>query len=146
MAEAAASFSVLEWQVDALLREWGEWQRREQSPAPAWYPSASVEGRMMSDWGSREKRMRRIYRRGRMTCKQTQSLRVSPQWPAIVAEIDSIIAGMPVVLAKCTKAYYLRRESEIDAAAYLGISRDMVHRRLLSARGYVTAKIGYLFD
>lgn len=169
------SQDVLLARVEALLEEWGEYQRREPAAWVAGYPGSSVEHRMAESWGRLrrpDKRRRWAHARKRRkvdmgkdakgkdvtvsavdmvpdrTDKQTE-VRKTPAvapWPEHIDALERLLARMPARLLKVACVYYIAGMSIRQAAATLKVSKDELGRRLERIRWFVAGQIAALDD
>lgn len=154
-APAPVSQEVLLNRAQALLAEWGAYQRDEPDPAQNLrYPSSSGVARMMADWGRRSgvdrrqpwahvRRRRRVDGGGRREVaelpmvperadRQTQvrHVRSAPEWPAHVRAFEAVMAGLPETVVAVAVSCYVHQHSTRLGAAKLKLSHAEYRRRL----------------
>ncbi|WP_440997647.1 hypothetical protein [Arhodomonas sp. SL1] len=135
---------ALEDTAEALLAEWGRYQRRESSPGPAGYPRESTIYKAMR---------RRSVRRGRrkpVTGVQINAPPASPRskreafrrdWPEQVHAVDRVVALLPERQRKVAVVHYVQRPPMRVVAEIVGISRPSVYDDLARIRGELAARL-----
>lgn len=165
-SEQAVSQELLEARADALLTEWGEWQRKEPrvGPRQGRHPIAAA----MEDYARRSKSRRcgvawRKRRRlidlrmgddGKVrwvpvlpmspdrVCKQSRGgPRVAEPWPAHVMAIDRALATLPPGLQAVARVYYIEQRSIRDGADVLRITRATFSARLELVRWFLIGRL-----
>ena len=155
------SYDAVEAQTEALLEEWGAYQRTTRSPQAAGYPPTSVEGKLMRDSGSDRKTNRyrqwawrrnppkaktggKTHRLQLMASEQTESSsgpRSEYQWPAYIVDTDRVIAGMPAKIRQALIRYYIQKHSLRSAAQMEGVPRTEMDRRVDRGRFWIASRI-----
>lgn len=136
----APSYEVQLDRVNALLDEWGECQRREPSPRVQGYPSSSVEGRMMEDYGYRTDKSRRWAWTGKGRAQRQTQVRVvktGGQWPEHIQRVDRILARLDTKTKWAVVWTYISGKSLRQVAVGMGSSKDDIARRLDRARWFL---------
>lgn len=165
--EVAVSQELLERRADALLAEWGDWQRRE--PGVLSVPRHPIAA-AMEDMGRRTKpdqRDRAVWRRHRRLIevrrlddgriKRTVELPMAPDrndkqskggprkaepWPAHVMAVDRVIASMPPAVQAVLRVYYIEGHSIRTGADILRIDRNRFERQLDRGRWFLIGDMG----
>lgn len=159
------SQDLLEQRADALLMEWGEYQRREPGVGPreGKHPIAAL----MDDYARRsrsDKRQRLVHRRHRRlvdvvrpdgTITKRQELPMSPDrvdkqsrggprvagpWPEHVMAVDRAIAALPPGVQAVARVYYIGGHSIRQGADILRIDRNAFSARLERARWFLIGR------
>lgn len=129
--------------VHALLTEWGECQRREPRVGVQGYPSMSVEGRMMEDYGYRTDKSRRWAWTGKGRAqRQTQvhAVKTGGDWPEHIHRVDRVLARLDRKTSRVVRArYIIGLEAIREIANYLGKdhSKSLVAARLDRAKWFL---------
>lgn len=165
MVSTEMSQELLEDRAEALLAEWGEWQRKEPpaEPRAGKHPIASL----MDDYARRsqaDKRQRLVHRRhrrlvdvrrpdGTLTKRQMVPMspdrvdkqsrggpRVAEPWPEHVMAVDRAIASLPPAVQSVARIYYIGSRTIREGADILQISRTLFTTRLDRLRWFLIGR------
>lgn len=134
------SYEVQLDRVHALLMQWGECQRRESCPRVQGYPSMSVEGRMMEDYGYRTDKSRRWAWRGKGRAQRQTPVHVATggdEWPEPVLRLDAIVARLDRRTIAALVAVYAHGRSLRETAARLHMGKTKAAQRIEQAKWFL---------
>ena len=127
--------------VHALLTEWGECQRREPSPVRLGYPRASVEGRMMDQWGERnDGTIAARPKSGGPKQTVVRAIKTGGEWPEHIQRVDRVLARLDRDTARVLRVrYIIGLETVREIANYFGrgMGKSLVAARLERAKWFL---------
>ena len=127
--------------VHALLEEWGECQRREPSPMVQGYPRASVEGRMMDQWGERnDGTIAARPKSGGPKQTLVRAIKTGGEWPEHIQRVDRVLARLDRDAFRVLRVrYIIGIETVREIANYFGphCGKSAVASRLERARWFL---------
>lgn len=138
------SYEVRLDRVHALLVEWGECQRREPYPGVQGYPSMSVEGRMIEDYGYRTDKSRRWAWTGKGRAQRQTRVHVAKrgdEWPEHIQRLDRIVARLDRRAIAALVAVYSHGRSLRETAARLHIGKTKAARYIEQARWFLAGAL-----
>lgn len=150
-AAATQSQGVLEQRAQALLTEWGDWQRREPFPLHrSRHPIFRAMTDLGEDWRSpeRKRELRMLGRRRRLVevnGKTAPEIPMSPdradkgsrggakvtqRWPEHVERVDRVLAATPAPVRNALISVYMYGLSTREGASHWRVSHHEFRRRV----------------